>query len=174
MAKHVVARVEDIPEGSRLLITVQGRSVGVFNVGGEFFALLNRCPHKGAELCKGSIVADITATAPGEIRHNPSRRMIQCPWHGWEYDIRTGQSYFDARVRPYPVEVARGDALVQGAEEAGTPTVEGDRAIFASGSSGHELKPGPFKAEVFPLTIEDDYLVLEMPGAARRRVARDC
>jgi nitrite reductase/ring-hydroxylating ferredoxin subunit len=172
MAKHVVARVEDIPDGSRLLVTVRGRSIGIFNVGGEFFALLNRCPHKGAELCKGSIVADITATAPGEIEHNPSRRLIQCPWHGWEYDIRTGQSYFDARVRPYPVEIARGDALVEGSDEPAAPRVEEDCAILASGSSGHELKPGPYKAEVFPLTVENDYLVLEMRGRAGRGATR--
>ena len=45
MAKHVVAKVSDVPQGGRLLLTLQGRSVGIFNVGGRFYALLNRCPH---------------------------------------------------------------------------------------------------------------------------------
>lgn len=165
MARYVVARVEDIPDGARLLVTVQGQSVGIFNIDGEFFALRNRCPHQGGELCKGSIVAEVTATAPGEIQYNRSRRMLQCPWHGWEYDIRTGQSYFGPHVRPYGVEIARGDAL--GSDRAVTESIDDGGAILASGRTGRELKPGPFTAEVFPLSIEDNYLVLEMPAAPR-------
>jgi nitrite reductase/ring-hydroxylating ferredoxin subunit len=166
MARHVVARVDDIPDGARLLITVQGRSVGIFNIDGRFFALRNRCPHQGAELCQGSVVADVTATAPGEIRYDRSRRMIQCPWHGWEYDLRTGQSYFGSRVRPYGLEIARGDAL--GRDRAVTKSAEDQGAILASGRTSRELEPGPYQAEMFPLSVENDYLVIEMPADPRR------
>ena len=53
MARHVVAAAADILPGDRRIVTVQGREVGVFNLGGEFFALLNRCPHQGGALCLG-------------------------------------------------------------------------------------------------------------------------
>jgi nitrite reductase/ring-hydroxylating ferredoxin subunit len=56
MARHIVATVDDIPPGQRLLVNVKGRDIGIFNVGGEYFAVGNRCPHEGASLCKGRIV----------------------------------------------------------------------------------------------------------------------
>ena len=51
--RHVVAKVGDIPVGGKKLVSVKGRDIGVFNVNGEFFALLNKCPHAGASLCHG-------------------------------------------------------------------------------------------------------------------------
>ena len=53
MAKHVVAAVGDIPPGTRRLAQVNGRAIVVFNLGGEFFALNNRCPHRGGSLAHG-------------------------------------------------------------------------------------------------------------------------
>ena len=50
----VVGTVDEIPPGGRKIVEVAGRSIGVFNVGGEFFALRNRCPHQGGPLCEGS------------------------------------------------------------------------------------------------------------------------
>ena len=47
MAKHVVARVEEIPPGGRKIIRVEGREVGLFNLDGTFYALKNACPHQG-------------------------------------------------------------------------------------------------------------------------------
>ncbi|WP_228430618.1 Rieske (2Fe-2S) protein [Baekduia soli] len=44
MARHVVARVSDIPERGRIIVTLQGRSVGIFRVRDKFYAVLNRCP----------------------------------------------------------------------------------------------------------------------------------
>jgi 3-phenylpropionate/trans-cinnamate dioxygenase ferredoxin subunit len=117
MTRHVVARVEDIPPGSRKIVTVRGREIGVFNVGGEFFGLINRCPHQGAELCRGEIVSRLVAPMPGDYRLTRSGEMLRCPWHCWEFDIRTGQSLCDpnsVQARAFNVEVAPGKALVEG------------------------------------------------------------
>src|SRR5260370_20848795 len=84
--KHVVARVRDIPDGSRLIVEVEGRSVGIFNVDGRFYAILNRCPHNGGPLGKGEIVGVIESSRPGEWRLDASRKLVVCPWHAWEYD----------------------------------------------------------------------------------------
>ena len=51
MAKHLVATVEEIPPGTRKLVEIAGRSIGLFNLAGEFFALRNRCPHQAGPLC---------------------------------------------------------------------------------------------------------------------------
>jgi 3-phenylpropionate/trans-cinnamate dioxygenase ferredoxin subunit len=137
MSKHVVAAVSDLPPGSRRLVTAKGRPIVVFNLGGEFFALVNKCPHQGAGLCEGELTSLVTSDRPGEFHVSRAGEIIRCPWHGWEFDIRTGQSWCDPsriKIRPYPVEVAPGARLVQ----------------------------GPYVAETVSVTIEEDYVVLEV------------
>ena len=54
--KHVVAAVSEIPPGGRKLVEADGRAIVVFNLAGEFFALSNRCPHRGGSLCEGTLI----------------------------------------------------------------------------------------------------------------------
>ena len=55
--RQVVAKASDIAPGTSTVVTVKGRDIGIFNIGGEYFALANRCPHAGGPLCQGRIVA---------------------------------------------------------------------------------------------------------------------
>jgi nitrite reductase (NADH) small subunit len=106
--KFPVARVSDIPPGGRLIMDVAGRSIGIFNVRGTFHALRNRCPHQGAQLCLGPLTSLVTADRPGEVRIEREGEILRCPWHGWEFDIATGESVCDpngVRVKSYPVSV---------------------------------------------------------------------
>jgi nitrite reductase (NADH) small subunit len=106
--RHVVARASDIPPGHRLIVDVSGRSIGVFNVRGAYFAVRNSCPHQGGPLCLGPTVGLATAARPGEIDYTREGEILRCPWHGWEFDLATGRSVFDptrTRVRGYPVEI---------------------------------------------------------------------
>ena len=147
MARHVVGRVEEIPPGGRTIITVAGRSIGIFNVNGEFFALRNRCPHQGGPLCEGLLWGMVQARAPGEVEYTRAGEILTCAWHGWEFDIRTGQSWCDPerlRVRRYDVRVEPGEAL----------------AIDTSPPPGKV--PGPYVAETYPVTAEGQYLVIEV------------
>jgi len=140
MASHVVAAVDEIPPGGRKIVEVDGRSIGVFNVGGEFFALRNRCPHQGGPLCLGQRVGLVTATVPGEYVYSRPGEMIRCPWHGWEFSLRTGRSWFNpahTRVRSYRLEV-------RDAAELDTPI------------------PGPYVAETYPVSVERRYIVVEL------------
>ena len=137
MSRHVVAAVADIPPGGRKLVTVRGREIGVFNLGGEFFALINRCPHQGAALCTGEILSRLESSEPGDYRLTRHGEMLRCPWHCWEFDIRTGQSWCDpqsVQARMYPVSVEHGDVLAK----------------------------GPLVAETVPVSVEQDYVVVEM------------
>lgn len=169
MVRHVVGKVTDIPEGGRLLVELQGRSVGVFHVKGRFYAVLNRCPHMGAEVCRGSVLGRLDADAPGRFRYDDLRPLLRCPWHGWEYDLDTGQSYFNSRVRQYAVGVEEGEAL-RTEIEAGraSPIDAGAHAEAAVGLPAARLQPGPYVAETYPITIDDDYIVVTMPGPSRR------
>jgi 3-phenylpropionate/trans-cinnamate dioxygenase ferredoxin subunit len=106
--RHTVASVGEIPPGTRKLVTVAGRSIGVFNVGGQFYAVRNSCPHQGGPLCLGPTMGLATSDRPGEFKYEREGEILRCPWHGWEFDLATGRSVFDpsrTRVKSYPVEV---------------------------------------------------------------------
>ena len=108
MSRHVVAPTGDIPPGNRKLFVIKGRPIAIFNLGGEYFGLLNRCPHQGGSLCDGVVdrPAGIVAS-PGHYTYSRQGEIVRCPWHGWEFDIRTGQSYCDPeRIRTKAYEVA--------------------------------------------------------------------
>ena len=79
MAKHVVAAVGDIPPGTRRLAQVNGRAIVVFNLGGEFFALNNRCPHRGGSLCQGRQTGLVESDGPGQLPLLPSGRDHPLP-----------------------------------------------------------------------------------------------
>ena len=117
MTRHVVASVEDIPAGARKIVTVKGREIGIFRIGDDFYGLINRCPHQGAPLCTGEIVSRLVAPSPGDYRLTRTGEMIRCPWHCWEFDIRTGQSLCDpnsVQARAFDVAVEPGKTLVDG------------------------------------------------------------
>lgn len=92
MARHVVGTVEEIPPGACKIVDVMGRSIGVYNVNGEYFAILNRCPHQAGPLRKGNVYGFLRSGAVGEYTYSRPGEIVRCPWHGWEFDIRTGQT----------------------------------------------------------------------------------
>ena len=89
----------------------EGRSIGVFNVHGAFYALRNSCPHQAAPLCRGAIKGMTLPCQPGEYVWAREGEILRCPWHGWEFDIMTGRSIFNphrTRVKAYDVTVEPG------------------------------------------------------------------
>jgi nitrite reductase/ring-hydroxylating ferredoxin subunit len=135
--RHVVARTDEIGPGKSKLISVKGRDIGVFNVKGEYFAMANRCPHQGGPLCRGKIIGLAESAMPGEYRLVRRGEMVRCPWHGWEFDLRSGQSWCDPSntyVKQYAVAV----------------------------EPGAEVLKGPYVAETFPVTVDGDYVVVEV------------
>jgi 3-phenylpropionate/trans-cinnamate dioxygenase ferredoxin subunit len=155
--KHVVAALDEIPPGGRKIVEVAGRSIGVFNLGGEFFALRNRCPHQGAPLCEGRVWGALESSRPGEFKYTRGGEILACIWHGWEFDIRTGQSWCDPRrlrVKLYEVEVEPGAAVI---DPVPGPVGPGSPDAPAPG-----MVKGPYLAETYPVTREGEYLVVEI------------
>jgi nitrite reductase/ring-hydroxylating ferredoxin subunit len=104
----LVGKVDEIPPGSRRIVTVAGRSIGVFNVEGRFYAVRNQCPHQGGPLCLGPTIGLLRSSAPGERTYEREGEILRCPWHGWEFDLKDGRSVVDpsgTRVRSYDVVV---------------------------------------------------------------------
>jgi nitrite reductase/ring-hydroxylating ferredoxin subunit len=135
--RHVVAAVGDVPPGSRKRLSIEGRDIALFNLSGEFYALGDKCPHESGSLCAGKIIGLAEADEPGHYRLSRDGEFVKCPWHGWEFDIRTGQSWCDpahTRVRAYDAHVEQGETLVK----------------------------GPFVADTYPVSVEQNYIVIEI------------
>ncbi|NUR74927.1 MAG: Rieske (2Fe-2S) protein [Thermoleophilia bacterium] len=97
--RFFACRAEEVPEGERVLCRLDGKSVGVFNVGGEFFALHNRCPHKGGALCEGPVTGTTVPSDDFDYVYGRAGRLIRCAWHGWEFELETGRSLVDPSIR---------------------------------------------------------------------------
>ena len=104
----------ELPDGARKIVTVGGAGVGVFNVGGELFALANRCPHQRGPVCEGDLLGAMESAGPGRYDYLPDQYRLRCPWHGWEFDLRTGLGWSDlrARVRRYYPRRERDEIVV--------------------------------------------------------------
>lgn len=144
--RYVVGRARDLPPGSRTIAHVSGRSIGVFNVAGKYFAIRNRCPHQGGPLCRGTLSGLTTARFDDDRAPEPvidrDGEILKCPWHGWQFDLRTGHAVFGERVR----------AAVY-------------RAYPADESAALEDVPIPGSAEVYATSVEDGVIVVEIPQA---------
>ncbi len=91
-----VANMTEVTAGTGIVAEVNGKSLAVFNVDGTFHVIDNTCIHRGGPLGEGDL--------EGEV--------VTCPWHGWEYNVKTGVSVNNpsACVASYPV-VIEGDEV---------------------------------------------------------------
>ncbi len=137
MRRHPVASLSDFPAGARRRVDVDGRPIVVFNVDGDFFALLDRCPHQGGPLSRGDQIGLVESAGAGDYRYCRRGQIIRCPWHHWEFDLASGRSRVDpdrTRVRSYQAGVAPGRALAENEELVAT---------------------------TFPVHVEEDYVYVE-------------
>lgn len=104
-AKHWVCRRDDLPAGGRLLVTVEGRSIGLFESAGRIYAIHNRCPHMGGALCAGRVGGTTLPTDRYEFVYGRDGSVLRCAWHGWEFDLTTGESILDVRLRAKTFDV---------------------------------------------------------------------
>ena len=93
MSRHVVCSADELPPGARRTAFIDGREIALFNVDGRLHALLNRCPHGGARICTGVITGIAQSSGPGDYRLERNGEFLRCPWHGWEFELATGQSW---------------------------------------------------------------------------------
>jgi len=88
---EVVLHKDALGAGEVIEIIIAGRAIAVANVDGSFFALSNACPHAQGPLGEGALAGPV----------------VSCPYHGWEFDVRTGACLTDpaSEVETYAVEV---------------------------------------------------------------------
>lgn len=101
MTEYVVGKVSDIAPGTAIAVRAGPRTIAVFRIGEDFFAISNACPHKGASLCDGEVVIE--------------DRIVRCPWHHWNWRLDDGKLQSDPRqgVRTFEVAVDGDDVILR-------------------------------------------------------------
>ncbi len=115
--EHAVGPASDFPPGSHRVVRAGRFELGIFNVQGTYYALLNICPHQYGPVCTGPLSGQMTCNADTGWRHHWQRdgEIITCPWHGLEFDVVTGRSlaYPKLRVRQFPVRLVDDQVCVR-------------------------------------------------------------
>jgi nitrite reductase/ring-hydroxylating ferredoxin subunit len=124
MPDVAVAKASSFADPGRKVFDVNGTEVGIFKLGGEFYAWENRCPHLDGPACQGKLLpcyeeaVNEDKTSSGR-RYSASDMNVVCPWHGFEFDIRTGRHPTNkaVRLKAVPMRV-EGDDIVVSIREA--------------------------------------------------------
>lgn len=105
--KHLACRVHEVPAGSAKIVKIKNLTVGIFRLPDGYYAMLNICPHRGAALCEGPVCGTTRSNEQREFIYERAGELVRCAWHGWEFDIRSGQFLVDPKIkaRTFPVTV---------------------------------------------------------------------
>lgn len=111
----IVCASADVPEGGRLVVDIDQRTIGIFRVQSKLYAYENTCPHQGGPVCQGTIlprvVENVSANKESQgFDFHKTDLHIVCPWHGFEFNIVTGchPAKPDAQLVAVPVAEEQG------------------------------------------------------------------
>lgn len=119
MGEHVVSAASELSDGDRVVTEIEGREIAVFRLDGDLHAYLNWCAHQGGPTCEGALTGTYESDYDREANEVSlswcrEGEVLMCPWHGWEYDLTSGDclSRNTAQLPSYPVEESDGDVVV--------------------------------------------------------------
>ena len=117
MAEKFVAKASEMTDGDRRIVFVGDHEIGVFRHKGQYYAYSNFCLHQGGPACEGLImhqVEDVIGPDKTWVGQKFSEERVNfvCPWHGYEYDLKTGECIGDRKLklRKYDI-VKRGEDI---------------------------------------------------------------
>ena len=105
-----VADSSEINEGERKIVPFGNTELGVYRMNGKLYAYQNLCAHQGGPACEGLTMPKVEEVIAKDktyqrMRFNYNEWHIVCPWHGWEYDLTTGEFVVNRKVRLKKFEV---------------------------------------------------------------------
>lgn len=119
MTREYLFEADELADGERRLVSVEGTEIGVFRIDGAFYAYTNWCPHQRGPACEGPLGGTAVATYDRdrlrtEVSWDREGHVLTCPWHSWEFDAVTGEclSRPDRRLRDHEVVVDDGSLFL--------------------------------------------------------------
>jgi nitrite reductase/ring-hydroxylating ferredoxin subunit len=117
--KWLIGDSQTVGERGRIVVNVAGLTIGVFRLAGSLFAYENVCVHQGGPVCQGRLVPRVQEALDERkvslgMKFDASDLHVVCPWHGFEYSVRTGRHPGDMRrrLRSFPVSEESGQIYV--------------------------------------------------------------
>jgi len=112
--EHDIGSTAEFSIGSIRRVELNGRAYAIARNDQGFFAVRDTCPHQGARLSSGTLTGNTVSCKVGDVVYRQNKEVIQCPWHGWDFDLKSGNSVFDEaqRVATADVKVKAGRILV--------------------------------------------------------------
>jgi nitrite reductase/ring-hydroxylating ferredoxin subunit len=115
--EFAVGSSADVPEGGRLVVDAGEKTIGIFRVEDRLYAWENTCPHQGGPVCQGLIIPAVNEVldaqrASAGFAFNEGDMRIVCPWHGFEFSIKTGCHPAAPRFKLLPVTVEEREGTV--------------------------------------------------------------
>jgi nitrite reductase/ring-hydroxylating ferredoxin subunit len=112
MSEVFVAKLTEFSDGERRIVRHDGGEIGVFHWQGQFYAYENMCVHQGGPACEGLLmhkVEDVIGPDRSWVGQKFSEHEIHfvCPWHGYEYDLKTGECAADRSLQLKSFAVVR-------------------------------------------------------------------
>ena len=104
MPEQFVAKTTEMKDGDRRIVFMGEHEIGVFKEKGEYYAYSNFCLHQGGPACEGLTIAKVEErlrpdkTSQGLYFSEKDMNFV-CPWHGMEYDMKTGECVSDRRMK---------------------------------------------------------------------------
>ncbi len=119
MAEIYIGPEDEFAERDRKVIAHGDLEIGVFRIDGEFHAWENRCVHQGGPVCQGRILNRVEEVLADDktslgLKWSEDEVHIVCPWHGYEFNLKTGRhpGHAASRLRPFEVRLKDGDVYV--------------------------------------------------------------
>ena len=114
-----IGAVAEFEDRSKRVVSADGREIGVFRLGDAFYAWYNDCPHQGGPVCQGRLYSRVRENLDDRMQshgrvYDDDHLHIVCPWHGLEFDIRTGRHPGSGALalQPAAVQIDAGEIYV--------------------------------------------------------------
>jgi nitrite reductase/ring-hydroxylating ferredoxin subunit len=111
MPELFVSKASDLADGDRRIVTAGEQEIGVFHKDGAYYAYSNYCVHQGGPACEGLLINRVVDVITADRRYEGQtfgdELHFVCPWHGYEYDIKTGECVGDRKLKLAKYDVVR-------------------------------------------------------------------
>lgn len=116
MAELFVSKASELADGDRRIVTAGAHEIGVFHKDGAYYAYSNYCVHQGGPACEGLLINRVVDVIAEDRRYEGQtfgdEVHFVCPWHGYEFELKTGRCVGDSRLcLPKYDVVRRGDDI---------------------------------------------------------------
>lgn len=111
---HDIGALDDFPDRKVVPVEIDGRTFGLLRNGAQVFVFANRCPHHGAPMCHAQVAGSMRPSERNQYEYELEGLVVKCPWHAYEFDVRSGRSMGDiirAKLPVFATEIRDGRVL---------------------------------------------------------------